>query len=202
MSLYDLMFADEFGCVRLSGSFRAWLAQVTWSWPSAARWATFGLLAAKPAQTTPTSGGCCSPTRAKNPRATLRRCSINRVGTIEESKDQSEHAFYLRQLRTSHLPGLCVLQALVGLCRNLIGWETADGQLPESGRRPTRNSSPPTTRRPIREPATTSSGAVGGTGEIIAEACRTPVRMCRATSRTVWRRSVVGKDATRLDHGG
>lgn len=55
-----------------------------------------------------------------------------RGGTIEEYNDQSERAFHLRQLRTSHLPGLCVLQALVGLCWNLIRWEIADLQLPES----------------------------------------------------------------------
>jgi hypothetical protein len=55
-----------------------------------------------------------------------------RGGTIEEYNDQSERAFHLRQLRTSHLPGLCVMQALVGLCWNLIQWETADLQLPEA----------------------------------------------------------------------
>ena len=69
-----------------------------------------------------------------------------RGGTIEEYNDQSERAFHLRQLRTSHLPGLCVMQVLVGWCWNLIQWETADLQLPDQ--KPTRAEPPPNNPEP------------------------------------------------------
>lgn len=76
-----------------------------------------------------------------------------RGGTIEEYNDPSERAFHLRQLRTSHLPGLCVLQALVGLCWNLIHWETADLQLPEPSSKPPEPSALPAEQFPL-DPAT------------------------------------------------
>jgi hypothetical protein len=45
-----------------------------------------------------------------------------RGGTIEEYNDQSERAFHLEVMRTSHFEGLNALQSLVGLCWNLALW--------------------------------------------------------------------------------
>ena len=59
-------------------------------------------------------------------RGTTGRLSHQHGDTIDEVYVQSERAFHLRQLRPSQLPGLCVMQTLIGLCSNLIHWETAD----------------------------------------------------------------------------
>jgi hypothetical protein len=53
-----------------------------------------------------------------------------RSGAIEEYNDQSERAYHLEVVRTSHFEGLQALQCLIGLCWNLTQWALETLALP------------------------------------------------------------------------